>query len=44
MALGFAFFRFGISHIQAVVEEADAMMYQNKKKLHSDAESERASG
>lgn len=44
VALGFAFFRFGISHIQAVVEEADAMMYQNKKKLHADAESERASG
>ena len=44
VALGFAFFRFGISHIQAVVEEADAMMYQNKKKLHSDTEGERASG
>lgn len=38
VALGYAFFRSGHSHIQAVVEEADTMMYQNKKKLHADAE------
>ena len=32
-----AFFRGGHSNIQAVVDEADAMMYQNKKKLQSSA-------
>lgn len=37
VALGFAFFRSGLSNIQAVVDEADAMMYQNKKKLQSSA-------
>ena len=33
VALGFAFFCGGYSNIQAVVDEADAMMYKNKKKL-----------
>lgn len=41
VALGFAFFRCGHSHIQSVVDEADTMMYQNKKKLHDEAGKER---
>ncbi|MGN0994386.1 MAG: GGDEF domain-containing protein [Butyricicoccus sp.] len=31
LALGYAFFDPGRTHIQKVIEEADAMMYQNKK-------------
>lgn len=38
VALGFAFYRGGHSNIQSVVDEADAMMYKNKK-LQSEAES-----
>ena len=37
VALGFAFFRGGYSNIQAVVDEADAMMYKNKKKLKEES-------
>ena len=43
VALGYAFFRSGHSHVQAVVEEADTMMYQNKKKLHAEAEKQNPS-
>ena len=38
VALGFAFFCGGYSNIQAVVDEADAMMYKNKKKLKEESE------
>lgn len=38
VALGFAFFRSGHSNLQDVVDEADAMMYKNKKKLQSGSE------
>lgn len=37
VALGYAHYYFGHSHIQSVLEEADAMMYQNKKKLQQDS-------
>lgn len=40
VALGFAFYRSGHSNIQTVVDEADAMMYKNKKKLQSGAGNE----
>lgn len=38
VALGFAFYRNGHSNIQSVVDEADAMMYKNKKKLKEESE------
>ena len=31
VSLGFAYYNPGISHIQKVIEDADAMMYRNKK-------------
>lgn len=42
VALGFAFFRNGHSNLQGVVDEADAMMYKNKKKLQSGAAGKRS--
>ena len=41
VSLGFAFYRSGHSNLQDVVDEADAMMYKNKKKLQSGAADKR---
>ena len=42
VSLGFAFYRSGHSNLQDVVDEADAMMYKNKKQLQTGPRNEPA--